>query len=260
MAISKNKNLNYKLHTIILLKTYFIKKMSPFSNSLRLFLFCLLLLSCKSEEEPSPSQRFTFDFESGTEGWTAGFSDYPADWDKSRFEFRFEHSELPEEVNNNSSSLLISGTNLSDDLFMFLKKEIRGLKPNHHYLVSFELELASRYPEQSVGVGGSPGASVYLKAGASATEPRPVEENGEIRMNIDKGSQSKGGEDMRLLGTVGIPGDEFRYQLIQRDNLQKPLPVRSDASGNLWLIVGTDSGFESTTTLFYNSIQVIVEE
>lgn len=234
--------------------------MSFSSNSLYLFLFCLLLLSCKAEEEPSPSQSLTFDFESGTESWTAGFSDYPADWDKSRFEFRFEHTELPEEVNSNNSALLISGTNLSDDLFMFSKKRISGLKPNHNYLISFELELASRYPEQSVGVGGSPGASVYLKAGASATEPQPVEKDGEIRMNIDKGGQSQGGEDMRLLGNIGIPGEEFRYQLIQRDNLQHPLPVRSDASGNLWLIVGTDSGFESTTTLYYNRIQVILEE
>lgn len=234
--------------------------MNPFSSSLYFFLFCLLLLSCNAEEDPSPRQHFTYTFEEGTEGWLAGFSDYPADWDKSRFEFRFEHSDLPQEVNSNSSALFISGTNISDDLFMFLKKRISGLKPNHPYLISFELELASKYPEQSVGVGGSPGASVYLKAGASATEPHPIEESGEIRMNIDKGGQSQGGENMRLLGNVGIPGDEFRYQLIQRDNLQNPLSVRSDASGNLWLIVGTDSGFESTSSLYYNRIQVNLEE
>lgn len=195
-----------------------------------------------------------------TEDWIAGFSDYPADWEESRFEFQFEHAELPDEVNQNSRSLLVSGRNISDDLFMFLKKEISGLKPNHRYLVSFELEVASQYPEESAGIGGSPGASVFLKAGATDTEPQAVVENGEIRMNIDKGSQSQGGEDMQVLGNIGIPGEEFRYQLIQRDNLQNPLSVQTDASGNLWVIVGTDSGFEGTTTLYYNTIEVTLEE
>ena len=118
------------------------------------------------------------------------------------------------------------------------------------------VELASKYPEESVGIGGSPGASVYLKAGGSAIEPMPVEEGDDIRMNIDKGNQSQGGQDMVVLGNIGIPGNEFEYQLIQRDNRQNPVHIKTDSNGSMWLVVGTDSGFEGTTTLYYNTVEV----
>lgn len=233
--------------------------MRTLSTKFTFIFFILGMLSCDKDNEPL-TQSFTYNFENDTENWEAGFSDYPADWEESRFEFRYEHTALPEEVNENSHSVLISGRNISDDLFMFIKKRISGLKPNQKYLLYVEVELASQYPEESVGIGGSPGGSVYLKAGASATEPEPITEDGEVRMSIDKGNQAQGGEDMQVIGTVGIPGEEFNYQLIQRDNRQNPSEVHSDASGNLWVIVGTDSGFEGITTLFYNRIEVRLEE
>jgi hypothetical protein len=225
-----------------------------------LVLCCFAWMSCKDDEEEIPTHSFSYEFEEGSQGWVGGFADYPADWDENRFDFRFEHADLPEEVGLESKAMLISGTNISDDLFMFMKKEISGLRPDHEYLLRVEIELASQYPEESVGIGGSPGGSVYLKAGGSTAEPQAVPENGEIRMNIDKGNQSQRGEQMVVTGTVGIPGEEFTYMLINRDNLQQPVRVRSDASGSLWVIVGTDSGFEGTTTLFYNSIAISLEE
>lgn len=221
---------------------------------------CLVLMSCGKDDDGPATQTFTYDFETDNDGWIAGFSDYPADWEEDRFEFEFEHADLPESVNESGKSLFISGRNISDDLFMFLKREITGLKANHEYQVTVEIELASQYPEESVGIGGSPGGSVYLKAGGSTEEPLTVEENGEIRMNIDKGNQSQGGSDMQVLGNIGIPGDVFAYELIQRDNKDQPQQLRSDSEGNLWIIVGTDSGFEGTTTLYYNSITFTLKE
>ncbi len=175
-------------------------------------------------------------------------------------EFVFEHADLPTEVNQNSKALRISGRNLSDDLFMFMKKEISGLKPNRTYLLSVQVELASQYPEQSVGIGGSPGASVFVKAGGSTIEPRSVADGDNYRLNLDKGNQAQGGENLVVIGTVGIPGTEFKYRLIERDNLRQPVRVKSDAAGKLWVIVGTDSGFEGTTTLYYNTITVTLQE
>lgn len=228
-----------------------------------IFLLCALAFSagCDDDDElQSPDSVFMYDFEQGDQGWQGGIADFPKDWDQSRFEFEFVHDHLPAEVDEEWKAMRISGRNLSDDLFMFMKKQLTGLKPNHTYDVTFQIELASQYPEASVGIGGSPGASVYLKAGGSATEPIPVEAGDYIRMNIDKGNQAQGGEDMQVLGTIGIPGEEFRYQLIQRDNLQNPIEITTGSNGSLWLIIGTDSGFEGTTTLYYNSVEVVVRE
>lgn len=224
------------------------------------YAFLFFLVACKDDEEATDPQTFRYDFEEGTEGWTAGFSDYSADWDEDRFEFRFEHSDLPDEADGIANSLEISGRNISDDLFMYIKKQISGLAPDREYLLRVRVELASQYPEDSPGIGGSPGASVYLKAGGSTHEPQTIVEDGMVRMNIDKGNQSQGGNDMVVIGTVGIPGEEFSYTLIQRDNMEQPVRVRTDASGNLWIIIGTDSGFEGTTTLYYNTVEVILEE
>jgi hypothetical protein len=118
--------------------------------------------------------------------------------------------------------------------------------------------LASQYPTGGGGIGGSPGDSVFLKAGASAIEPaRIIDSAGWYRMNIDKGNQASGVTDAVILGTIAKPDDgTSNYALIQRDDAASPMYVWSDASGQLWLIVGTDSGFEGTTSIFYTRISV----
>lgn len=220
--------------------------------------FTLTLMAC-DDPDGVDTNTFTFDFESSMEGWEGNYADYPAEWEDESFEFMFERAALPEETNTSSQTLKLSGRNISDDLFMYAKTKITGLEPNKTYSVTFQIELASQYPEGSVGIGGSPGASVYLKAGGATFEPDTIVEDGDIRMNIDKGVQSQGGGQMKVLGTVGIVGDEFSYQLIQLDNADDPIQIQSNDSGSLWVIVGTDSGFEGTTTLYYNRIHVLLE-
>ncbi|MEO0332641.1 MAG: hypothetical protein AAF223_13330 [Bacteroidota bacterium] len=64
---------------------------------------------------------------------------------------------------------------------------------------------------------------------------------------------------MMVLGTIGTEREDFEYELISRDNWgEEPIVVRTDDEGACWLIVGTDSGFEGTTTLYYNRISVFI--
>ena len=54
----------------------------------------------------------------------------------------------------------------------------------------------------------------------------------------------------------GIPCDSVEpapWVLLQRTH-RHPEPVTTDQSGTLWLLIGTDSGFEGTTSLYYASI------
>ncbi len=151
---------------------------------------------------------------------------------------------------------MLSGTNMSDDLFMFLKKKVSGLKANATYNITFTVEFASNIPDGLAGIGGSPGESVYIKAGATKTEPETVEdEMSYYRMNIDKGNQSQGGEDMVVLGDFSNDTDQEVYTLKTVAN-DDPMTVTANSNGELWIIVGTDSGFEGSTTIFYNLIGV----
>ena len=201
---------------------------------------------------------FRFDFESDAEGWMVGFADLPVDYDQSVYELAHEHRPLPDGLEG--SGIYVQGHNRSDDLFMFLKKRVDALRPDTTYAVSVSIGLATNVPLGLVGIGGSPGESVYVKAGASTVEPIATEgDNRHLRMNIDKGNQSNGGESMVVLGNVAHPevtDDEYRVKAL--DNTGMPLSVTTDSTGQAWLIVGTDSGFEGLTRLYYARISYVL--
>jgi hypothetical protein len=205
----------------------------------------------------------TFDFAQSNFGWVPGFADYPSDADPVFYELESDYRPRPANLGS-AGSIFIHGHNHSDDLFMFLKKPLDGLAPNTLYKLIFYVELASKYPTGLGGIGGSPGDSVYLKAGGSTIEPDAVIQDDDYgryyRMNIDKGNQSEGGQDAIVLGTIAKPEDgTFDYALIERDNLANPLHAWTSGSGRLWLLVGTDSGFEGATGLYYTKIIVEFE-
>ena len=60
---------------------------------------------------------------------------------------------------------------------------------------------------------------------------------------------------MVVLGHVAHPavtGEEYRLKSL--DNSGSPVSVTADGEGRLWLIVGTDSGFEGLSAFYYESI------
>ena len=200
-----------------------------------------------------------FDFEDDAEGWTVGFADLPVKFDRSTFELDHGHRPLPDGLGG--SGIYVQGHNRSADLFMFLKRQVGGLRPNTSYAVSVSIDLATNVPAGLAGIGGSPGESVFVKAGASTIEPTVEEvDNQHLRMNIDKGNQSQGGESMAVLGDVAHPevrGSEYRIKTL--DNSDAPLIVDTDSEGRVWLIVGTDSGFEGLTALYYSRINYTLD-
>lgn len=223
-----------------------------------LFLLLVLLFSGCSDDDDQPEYRrvdITYDFSTGTEGWMGDFADYPAGEEES-YDLIFEHSRLPEPLNTTEGALKLSGKNYSDDLFMFIKKEISGLVPNKEYRLNFEVEFASNVATGQSGIGGSPGESVYLKAGASPTEPQKQEdEDGWYRLDIDKGNQAEGGEDMVVIGNFANGTEENIYTL-KSVSTSAPLQVTTGSEGRLWLLFGTDSGFEGETTIYINKIKI----
>lgn len=203
----------------------------------------------------------SFDFSKSQSEWAVEFTDYPSGAeDSALYELRYAYTNRPENLGVNKMSMMLSGSNHSDDLFMFMKRKISNLAPNTDYAIVFEVELASNAPMGAVGIGGSPGESVFLKAGASGTEPRKVIDGNLFSLNIDKGNQSTQGENSIVLGNIAVNYYTKEYALITRNNADvnsSPLIAKSNSKGELWLIVGTDSGFEGTTTVYYTKINVM---
>jgi hypothetical protein len=203
-----------------------------------------------------------YDFSEGSSGWLSSFSDYSlqiADLERIA-EIRF----LPHEIDANERGYYLQSTNRADDVFMFLKKSLGtkdGLVANQAYDVWIYVELASDAPSNCVGIGGAPGESVYLKAGVSLVEPVPMLEGNNVRLNVDKGNQAGGGADASVIGNIvnGLPCEEAmgRSVLLKRFH-RHPTPVTTGLSGDLWVFLGTDSGFEGTTGLHYSLIQILL--
>ena len=205
--------------------------------------------------QDASTAKFTYLFHSDAEGWTAGFADLPVDHDQQFFELDSVHRQLPDGLHQ-SRGMFMQGHNRSADLFMYLKRRVDGLQPNTTYDVSVSLDLATNVQAGLFGIGSAPGEGVSVKAGASTVEPTAAEgDNQHLRMNIDKGNQSQGGEDMVVIGNVAhseVTGSEHRLKTL--DNAGQPLSVETDGNGRVWLIVGTDSGFEGLTAIYYARI------
>lgn len=227
---------------------------------LLLILSFSFVFGCENKnDDTTPEQlEFLYYFLSDTEGWVGDFADYPQG-EEYFYELVFEYSTLPYPLDETKGSLKISGDNHSDDLFMFVKKKISGLTPNTTYQLTFNIEFASNAADGMIGVGGSPGESVSIKAGATQVEPvkeLDIHDN-YYRMNIDKSNQAQSGKDMIVIGDFSNDTDQNIFILKSVTN-QTPFQAQANNSGELWFVVGTDSGFESTTTIYFNKIEVIL--
>ncbi len=220
---------------------------------------CLLpLLAACNNDDP---QTVRIDFTQGTQGWVAGFADYPVGQD-GFFELEADYRALLSPLNTSQNAQYISGNNHSDDLWMYYKGQVAGLDANRGYAVRFEVEIATNVPNGCIGVGGAPGEGVTVKAGASTSEPEAIVIGGDWRMNVDKGQQTNGGDDALAIGDVAntVPcGEPPRWELKQLSSGLESLQVQTDGSGSVWLFVGTDSGFEATTSIYYTWVVATFE-
>ena len=61
----------------------------------------------------------------------------------------------------------------------------------------------------------------------------------------------------RLGATDGVtPGANYTTRYTFSRTHEHPTPVTASADGDLWLLVGTDSGFEGLTRLYYLRFEV----
>lgn len=208
-----------------------------------------------------PTLTLSYNFNEGAQGWSSGLSDYPLD-QAENLDFLSRIAPLPEELETDAQGLYIQSHNSPDDLFTFISRRVAqsdGVRAGQTYRVSFTLVFASNAPSHCSGVGGAPGESVFLKAGVTGQEPQASydAEADYVVMNVDKGEQGEGGADASLAGDIanGVEcGEGVPYVTLTRTHVHETA-VTADADGNLWLLVGTDSGYESRTALYYQRIE-----
>lgn len=203
---------------------------------------------------PFPTQRSVvaeFSFANDSNGFQAGFSDY-APGQESAVMFSAMPERLPSPLGN-LSGFAVSGANPSSDVFLYIWKLITGLTPNTPYSVTVSLHFATNAPP---GCPGGPGENVTIKAGATPMAPANVTQANRVTVNFDKGNQATGGANAAVLGNFaqamasGTCAQPLYAEKTLTTGATAPL-VTSDASGQLWLVIGADSGFAGTTKIFF---------
>lgn len=205
------------------------------------------------------STTYSYDFTSTAEGWIADFADYSPNTGDMRLQAGI--APLPGGTAA-GNAYFVQGMNRSDDLYMFLKRRLGpadGIIAGQHYAVQTSVTFWSNSSADCLGIGGSPGGAVYVKAGASTGEPRVYLDSTDnhFRVTLDKGAQASGGTEASVLGTIhnGLTCESGDWAKVTRSSTTN-LTVRAGADGHVWLNVGTDSGYEGFTQLYYSSVAV----
>ena len=206
-----------------------------------------------------------YTFAKDAEGWIAGSADLPVDHAGADYQLRSGQALIPLAGKPKTSGFMLSGMNRSDDLFMFLTRKLgsaEGIKPDTEYRIHLSFDLATSEGSSGMGIGGSPAQSVYVKAGIVNKAPAVIEDNSNgtpyYRLNLDKGNQSTDGKDMALLGNIEKPGEGNEGYALK--HFDQEFTVKSNTSGELYLIIGTDSGYEGLTSIYYTNIGAEITE
>jgi hypothetical protein len=225
---------------------------------------CVFSAACDDNDAPTVPEgpqplNFEFSFQSSDEGFVAGFADYPAG-DEENYELEGGWSELPEHdsLTTDDKGIMLHGRNASDDLFMFVKCKLgasQGVAPDVIYQLDMTVKLASENGTGCVGAGGAPGEANYFKAGASAEEPKAEDTDGFMELSVDKGQQATGGPAAWTIGNLAngvdsCEADVWRYKTLQLEEFY----VKASGDGEIWLLLGTDSGYEGITTYYITDI------
>jgi hypothetical protein len=200
---------------------------------------------------PAPvASTITVDFSKGIDGWTPGVADY-VDGDEPS-ETGYGWSKLPPPVGG--MGYYLTTHNNSDNVLTYVTHQVGGFAPGAKYNLTFSLTYATDAATGCFGAGGARGDSIYMVAAASGDEPKTVKQaNGEYRLNLDRGNNAESGTQGKVLGTLGVEGLSCNgggeWAQATRASAET-IPVTADKDGKLWIVLGTDSGFEATNALF----------
>jgi len=219
-----------------------------------------LLVSCtrnEDNEDPKiPVREFYFD--NDAEGFAPIFADF-SPWGLSDSEVRdyyqmtYSRKMIPVKEAE-SYGLYIASMNRSDDIFMGYVKEISGLTANTKYTFQISFKLATDVEAGLSGPGGAPGESVFVKVGVATEYPivGTAPDGSKRILNVDIGIQAHGGRDLVVVGNMAKPvgsteGFVFKSMSVER-------VATTNSAGQIFLIIGTDSGYEGFTEYYLDDI------
>jgi len=187
--------------------------------------------------------------------WTTGTSDHTAETAPPDPAIRVESLPSP----FSGKGLLLEGTNRSDDLLLYAAQPLEGLPAGSTWNVDIDVEILTDTPTGCVGVGGSPGESVWIVTAATPFEPATTTVGGNIQLNIERGNQSQAGPASDVPGTIASTNTDCAVRRAPESKwlrAKRTIPASAGNDGRLWILVGMDSGFEAKSRVWIRDVAV----
>ncbi len=167
---------------------------------------------------------------------------------------------LPAPLDTNNYAIKVSGNNIGGDLLTCMYVPVTGLSSNTEYRVTFNVLLASDVPTSVInGPNGSPNLS-FGAGGLDTIPSRYIDSSDWYRPSFNvKLQNGQSNEIMQKLGNIGVRDTTTVFTPISRNNLNKPMKLKTNGDGMLYLLVGWDSGYKGKTTLYIKTIIVRFE-
>lgn len=241
-------------------------------------LLCVVLISCGSgngsdnnitSTAPAKEKQsflLTYDFSESDLSFSIDTADHDVEHQLNE-KITSEIANLPSPYEYRKG-IMFQWNNYSDDIKGFITKKITGLNVNSQFNVNFNVEVLTFMSDACVGIGGSPGESVRIKAALLAEEPNKIIDYSQsspmYRIDIDDGQS--GGDDVVVLGHIGLPipcDDNFFANPVWEI---KPLTnddafvMTANSNGEAWVYVSIDSGFEGESTFYVAAVELQLQE
>jgi hypothetical protein len=230
--------------------------------------FILSLSGClNNDDAPKPLLVSTAIFKNDAEGWEAQFAEYePGLEDSLKLSFNHTTFMVSESVGQ-VSAVKQSGYATNSDLFMYIKRQISGFKPNTTYDVFFSLELYAQLNEDFNGDLDDPDNGSFLKVGILKNEPdtmvvNDIENLGkkQVITNFEKGEDKITGPNMAYLGKIEHTDRNESPLLLIATSEGYSLLGTADDEGKMWVMVGVDTNQPIYQSIFYSFIGIQFEE
>jgi hypothetical protein len=192
----------------------------------------------------------TFYFNESQHGWAGDFAGYAVE-DSVESQMYFGYEDLPSNLATNQKALMLSGKNVGESLSMFVKKKITGLTPNTQYTLVYDIILAT-----NVHAGTPSGDSVKITTGAFNAEPVSIKAGDYYQLETGP----HWSDNLFDIGSIGNTNVTDNYDYVSRGNGNSAFPfitVTTNAQGELWLYIGTESTYSGATTVYITYVRVI---
>jgi hypothetical protein len=196
------------------------------------------------------AQSVNANFEIDKQGWTSHFTGFPMGCEED-YELLIKWSKLAPPLNERGGISFV-GKNYSDELFLYIQKEITGLLPNTNYRVMFNMNWLHRLEPLA--------SPITIKVGAMNQEPIFSEKNFLVKASFKRGETGGDGRDFMVAGKL-VP-NEFGLPFQQNlQNFDKAFLVNTDDSGRLFLMIGVEpESRKDVENIFLKTLRVVLAE